>query len=369
MTIATIYTYIDEAGGFYPDDLRDDEALERKQEAQAIADRLCSLYEQGVPFFSKSTFRYLLRQLDHCRTNPCPANKNHWDSDQDGTGIAIPAIDGTVVETELKTGLVMPGDKRNTEFVLMDPYLRYRAFQHLHHDILTASVSSEWSYCPTRLVYPMKRRRIRTGKFLDSFKHEDPEVVQEALEEGIKQWEGSRNCRHLRDLFDAIMPPKVNKIVAFACSTMTAKSLQPRTVYQHCLLLTILDILRSRRSEEQPEIRCFAQDPFYTDTDEEVLGKAGVTVVQDPRGFSEVDDQSVVVSFAPDAPIRQIVADIARPAVMIWDRVKGEVEDAERYSDPESPRLWDMIQNHYDEAAKLGPEERFGDAAVYIRRK
>lgn len=112
MTIATIYAYVD-------DHLSDDEDLERKEEAQAIAKRLRSLYEQGVPFFSKSTFREIVRQLDHCHANPCPpVHKDDSDSDQDRPAISIPAIDGTVVETRLKTGLVMPGDKKNTEFVL-----------------------------------------------------------------------------------------------------------------------------------------------------------------------------------------------------------------------------------------------------------
>lgn len=215
----------------------------------------------------------------------------------------------------------------------MSPHLRYVSFQHLCDDLVTLSVSRKFAYCPTRLNYPMKRRRIRTAKFLDSFKREAPEAVQAAFDDGIRRWEGSPECRRLRDLLDAALPPKVGKIVAFACSTMTAKFVQARTVSQHALALTVLDMLQSRRRDErQPvEIRCFAQDPFYTDTDEDILRRAGVTVVQDPRGFLEVDDQSVVLSFSPDAPIRQIIADIARPAVLIWDRVEGEAKDAERW--------------------------------------
>ncbi len=101
------------------------EDLER-EEAQAIVDRLRLLYEQGVPFFSHRTFQEVVRQLDHCRANPrppalarSPVDSDDSDSDdQDRPIISLPAIDGTVVETRLKTGLVKTGDKKNTEFVL-----------------------------------------------------------------------------------------------------------------------------------------------------------------------------------------------------------------------------------------------------------
>ncbi len=67
----------------------------------------------------------------------------------------------------------------------------------------------------------------------------------------------------------------------------------------------------------------------YVDTDKEVLGRVGVTVVDDPRGFLEVDDNSVVICVAPNVPVKQIIADIARPAVLIWNRVTGSADDAE----------------------------------------
>jgi hypothetical protein len=124
----------------------------------------------------------------------------------------------------------------------------------------------------------------------------------------------------------------VTKIVAFACCTMhttkdDVRSLAP--AYQHALMLTIRDILENRpgqSSEQAKTIQCFAQDPLYTEADEAVLGNAGITVLRDPRAFLEVDDQTLVISFAPNIPVRQIIADIARPALMIWDRVMSEAE-------------------------------------------
>jgi hypothetical protein len=105
------------------------------------------------------------------------------------------------------------------------------------------------------------------------------------------------------------------------------RSLAP--AYQHALILTMRAILENRSdqgSDPTKKIQCFAQDPLYTEADEEVLSNAEITVLRDPRAFLEVDDDTLVISFSPNIPVRQIIADIARPAVMIWDRVMSEAE-------------------------------------------
>ncbi len=61
---------------------------------------------------------------------------------------------------------------------------------------------------------------------------------------------------------------------------------------------------------------------MYEDVDRTVLGELGMTVLDHPRGFLEVDEATVVFSQAPLVAVRQIVADIARPAVMVWDKVR-----------------------------------------------
>jgi len=67
-------------------------------------------------------------------------------------------------------------------------------------------------------------------------------------------------------------------------------------------------------------IGCYAQDPDYTDIDREVLEQSGITILDDPQGFLEVDDSTAVLSFGANIPLRQVIADIARPAMMVWDR-------------------------------------------------
>ena len=90
-------------------------------------------------------------------------------------------------------------------------------------------------------------------------------------------------------------------------------------VTEHALVLSIRDFFARR--DPTTTVRCYAQDPVYGDVNREVLGELGMTVLDNPRGFLEVDESTAVYSLAPEVAVRQIVADIARPALMIWDRV------------------------------------------------
>jgi hypothetical protein len=63
------------------------------------------------------------------------------------------------------------------------------------------------------------------------------------------------------------------------------------------------------------------QDPSYTKVDQAVLSKHGITILGDPKGILEVDDSTAVLSCSPDIPVKQIVSDLANPAIMMVDRV------------------------------------------------
>lgn len=72
-----------------------------------------------------------------------------------------------------------------------------------------------------------------------------------------------------------------------------------------------------------------SRDPVYTDTDKQVLQSLNITVVDDPRAFLHVDEASVIFSVSPDIPVREIIADIARPAILLWNKVaEGNEENA-----------------------------------------
>jgi hypothetical protein len=138
-----------------------------------------------------------------------------------------------------------------------------------------------------------------------------------------------------------MMAARAAKVVAFACGRMAWASDEDdmatvRSVAWHVLLLEVKKLLAAaRRAAPAPasgggegEVECYAQDPSYTAVDKRLLQNKGVTVLEDPRGFLEVDDDSVVISVCPTVPVRQIVADIAKPMVLIWDSGVEVEEDA-----------------------------------------
>jgi hypothetical protein len=117
----------------------------------------------------------------------------------------------------------------------------------------------------------------------------------------------------------------VRKIVAFACGTMSHADDIPgasyNSIFQHAFLVTMQRLLQQKTSGQ---IACSVQDPAYTDGDRAVLDTHGIRVLDDPEGFLDVNDESLVFSCSPNVPVKQIVVDVARPAVVIWDRVGNE---------------------------------------------
>ena len=154
---------------------------------------------------------------------------------------------------------------------------------------------------------------------------EAAEAVRGSFNQRRAEWEASNQHDELKSILASVADkiPPVRKIVAFACSSMSWENrdrLVRRSATQHSLVLTLRDILEKRQGADGIHIDCYAQDPVYSTADKQVLGEVGITVLNDPGGFLEVDETAIVIAIAPDIPVRQVVADLARPAMMIWDR-------------------------------------------------
>ncbi|KAI7782273.1 hypothetical protein LA080_013679 [Diaporthe eres] len=211
--------------------------------------------------------------------------------------------------------------------------------------------------------------------------------VRKAFELSLRTWQASEDCRRVEATLRTIrLSGSVSRIVALGNGTISVDDTQ-RSASQHALILTIRDGLQNLQAGSGVRIQCFAQDPMYTEIDKTILQQVGITVLEDPQALLEVSDESVVLSFGPNIPVRQLVTDLARPVIFICDKVRGEqellddwakrfdpprtwanVEELEaRLGDPESPRLRDLIQSDYEDAGKLH-DENFAGACIYIRR-
>lgn len=171
----------------------------------------------------------------------------------------------------------------------------------------------------------------------------DPPLVQNLsygdstaqLKRKDREWQKSKMCKKLQQILNtSAASHDIRKIVAVALGTFSIKLPKEFIDFspvQHALLLTVREWLLTRRKT----IDCFAQDPDYLGADKRILEKHGVEVVDDPRAWLEVDDSSILYSVAPSCPTKAIIADIARPAVVIWERVTEEDYRVEKSTDPE----------------------------------
>ncbi|KAK2749836.1 hypothetical protein FQN57_005250 [Myotisia sp. PD_48] len=233
-------------------------------------------------------------------------------------------------------------------------------------------------YCTMRMCH-MRGLRNRLTKELVLQPTLPTKQVQENLSTTLEYWKSSEAYTELKSVLTSNWSSlKVNKIATFGLGspsiggkdTADATKDTPRdrsrarSLYQHSLIIA-LHMLISGLSNHG-DIKCLAQEPKYTDVDKEVLQEFGVTIVDDPYGFLEADETTAIVSIAPHAPIKEIVTELAHPAVMIWN--KSQKDPSPVYTDPETPRVKELIRSSYHTVQSTADLEHFGDLLVHMRK-
>ena len=198
------------------------------------------------------------------------------------------------------------------------PSIKYVLFQRLGS---RSDFNRRLAYCNLQVEY-WARTRNTLSKQIITPPLQPYEEVKVYFGEVRNTWNGSQSCTRLKSILDSTLP-QCSKILGFALGEISREVLEVwhrSPAFQHALLLTLRDIL-SLYNPEQNEVVSYTQDPAYSEVDKLLLKSYGVTVVDDPEGFLQVDDSSAVISCGPNAPIRQIVSDLAQPTLMIWDKV------------------------------------------------
>ncbi|KNG91420.1 hypothetical protein ANOM_000467 [Aspergillus nomiae NRRL 13137] len=177
---------------------------------------------------------------------------------------------------------------------------------------------------------------------------------------------------------------KIRKIVCFGLGSLGRRCGYhcTRAHTQHAAVETMVASLAKRGLNDNQEIKCYAQDPVYDEVDQEFLRSIGITPLEDPKGFLQVDEHTLVFSVSPNVPVKQIVADLHWPAAMIWNTVTSSEKDkcwvkrtekngTVRWTcpfttDPDSGRVRRMVK-HYAQAQLKDPDEYFGDLTIYMK--
>lgn len=329
------------------------------------------IYESGTPFFTKQALGDIVRQLE--------GNNNKT--------VVVTGLNGKQVEFHLETGKVMTNvspffeknsdsqDDSGTEAVWSKVSLRYHTIHHLtlpeshrlrpEHPFLTTSIGYTIEFRNSRTKAPITR--IPRLYSMDQMRYRFE--MEKAL------WQDSTQFSELLYILAAApyLPP-ITKIVAFACGSVTLDDVSgARHARQHAAVISLREYLKDK--QKRLAIPCFAQDPEYMERDRTILQeKHGITILDDPRAFLEVDDETLVFAIAPNIPVRQIVTDIARPGVMIWDKVVpnlrpyGSDGSIRVETDPSSSRLESLVRDYYWEYELSNDADCIRGARVYVRR-
>ncbi|KAK4098369.1 hypothetical protein N658DRAFT_221454 [Parathielavia hyrcaniae] len=211
------------------------------------------------------------------------------------------------------------------------PRLEYHPIDRLLAAPGLSAYSVRRSYLPIEVTHSTEVRDARTNEPVSLWPASDLAAVKQRFERAMQSLAASKEVVQLQSTLASVaIPPRIDKIVAFAWDTMDyAGNYITRSMAQHALALAIRDFLANSDitggdGEGAGGIRCYAQDPIYTPVDERVLSEAGFAIVDDPRAFLEVDEASVIIAMNPDIPLRQIIPDLARPAIMIWNKVTAD---------------------------------------------
>lgn len=166
--------------------------------------------------------------------------------------------------------------------------------------------------------------------------------LKAAWDESRYNWEQSPLCRDMLSALSKVKCPRnVTKLVCFGLGSLDGS-------HDFCILDEVADFdglpLRAAMTQHAAAftfakvlgeqvgtgpLRIIAQDPAYSPNARKLLADEGVEVVGGIGclGFTLVDDDSIVFSVHPDVPVKQIIADMARPAGMIWDPVRAAEDE------------------------------------------
>ncbi|KAK7212434.1 hypothetical protein V2G26_019612 [Clonostachys chloroleuca] len=208
------------------------------------------------------------------------------------------------------------------------------------------------------------------------------------------RWPLSHTCAEISNVLaeQAAISKNINKVVCFGLGSLgwsieiEDERYEPEdrvysAIIQHAAALTIAKVIGKRL--DVGGLTVFCQDPIYNDADKRVLAESGIQVVggRGGLGFTYIDENTVVFSCHPNIPVKQVVADLGKPAILICNEVKEEGEEKWRvferhgnfgllspYStDHDSPRTREMVKGYHRFPF---PQDRlgFGDIQIYVRK-
>ncbi|KAI1737719.1 hypothetical protein F4680DRAFT_204337 [Xylaria scruposa] len=305
----------------------------------SICQDIQAIYDAGTPFFTKDSIRKVGEELQHFQ------NGEH----DDGAKITFNGING--VDYELFVDPQISGRGENDHVGGTTWMIVYRSITYLNSCRDIEFFKFEKAYLPMWIVAPI--RRVGTGL---EFKNPPtpPEEDFNMYQTIVQQWKTSQHFEQVQDVLASVeIPFAVTKVIGFGLGPLVLKSrVFDRCVFQHALI----PVLGQKFSLSSS---AYVQDPAYTQRDRNILHSAGLKVLEDPRGLLELDEYSILVAISPGFPIRDIVADICRPGIIIWNSLNPDSSYGSR--------VRNMVENEYC-TVPFPDHEGFRDLVMLVRK-
>ncbi|CAH0038701.1 unnamed protein product [Clonostachys solani] len=331
--------------------------LTRKEKGQKLAQAVQHAYESGNKLYTKDMFREIEVFLA----------KHSW---TEATYITLPSMIG--INTKVAIPSLEndgPGEPQLVPFPVIYPYrklmnLAQNAFEGETDEELVDPSIPEIKMaaftCPIRIstVFTM----------ISEIPHHQVEETWSFIEES---WEQSSFRIELLDMLNLVdRIPKVSRVVCLGLGNL-AKTLAEDNIYEtveppstlpgyrnyinHFVALTVAQVIGSRQANrlspdtepthgQQSSLKVVAEDFSYSLQDKEVLAKAGFQILNGygTSAFRVVDDETILVCCDPRRAVMEIIADIARPAAMLWIQDLPEVEQGDIQTE-----YWEFIKRKF----------------------
>ncbi|KAI1781540.1 hypothetical protein F4818DRAFT_436731 [Hypoxylon cercidicola] len=309
---------------------------EKLVQVNLIFREIQTIYDAGTPIFTKENIRQVGKELRRFQNG----------ERKDGGNITMRGVNGVDYEVSVRPPSRRPLREKDVQgdFIWV---IRHYALEHLtsfnQPDIAIFDLQS--AYLPLRIrpIFIVRNENVK-----DIQPPAPPEEDLNTYWAIERQWKASEHYAQLQEVLTNVeIPFPLTKVIAVASGQLVVLSqVNKRRVLHHSLVSDLRSTL----------------DPAYKQRDKDILRSAEFTVLDDPQAWLELDESSVLVCINADILIADIVADICRPALIIWDRKRGPHP---RWT--VTPRVKAMIDNEYVET-KFPDHECFGDLVMLIRK-
>ncbi|KAH8170428.1 SRR1 domain-containing protein [Sarocladium implicatum] len=294
-----------------------------EEELKQVDGNVQSLYASGAPYFTRQTLHRIGQEIEQAAKDNKPRV------------ISVAGLDGVTVEFEVKIETADMAAQEHHEYFAETACLLYQTPAQL---AMFSGNNPVTAYSNIQVMLKMVSLSSVQSN-MDLLNQRSRGELDEILIHNRQKWEASEQCKRLKHILaQRIDLESVGKIIGFGLGALFERGIQSyasASAHQHALLLTLRETLS--KSQRQRCIPCYVQDPAYSVLDKAILRDSGFTVVEDPNGFVEVDEDSAVISLFPDCPVKEIVFNLAKPALIIWKTVEHNQDEASSSTSQHAP--------------------------------